>query len=83
MTEWAPFEDMLEEGSVPVNGMRILTVMDESGNQWVEWRYGGEPSIEETVSLLSRLTFLVQMNEFLHTNSGFLEEVTREDDEEL
>lgn len=61
------FEDMIPEGAVAIQGIRLVTLLDESGRQWVQWSYAGNPSIDEVVAMLSRLTFLAQMSEYIVT----------------
>jgi hypothetical protein len=82
---------MIAEGAIPIHGMRIMTVMDDAGKTWVQWSYAGEPSIEEIVSMLSRMTFLTQIHEFARSMSenggtyglsGLIEESEVEEDED-
>jgi hypothetical protein len=42
----------IEEGPIPLHGITLIQVITEDGRTGRQWRIGGEPTIDQTMSLL-------------------------------
>lgn len=66
--DFAAFSDLVPSESIAIHGMRIVTLLDDDGRQWIQWAYAGNPSIDEVIAMLSRMSFLAQMAEFVESS---------------
>lgn len=53
--------EQLNEESIPLYGIRVLVFMDSSGQTWLQWATSGAPEINDIVAMMSRVSFLSQL----------------------
>ena len=58
--EWKGYEDLIEEGDIPMFGIRIVTYMNTQGQLGYKWYRTGDHTLENLVMMLERVKFLVQ-----------------------
>ncbi len=66
-TMWKHFEDLFhdeDDNAIPLFGYRILVFSDDNGSEWFKWRVEGDPTLSDSVAMLERVKFILQIKEF-------------------